>query len=89
MKRLALLALLGVVVAGTGCSTCNTGCDSGCGRGLFNRSACRGDGRGDGRRGGGDGGDGMAQAAPTVAYPYYTTRGPRDFFACDPGYPRN
>ena len=25
----------------------------------------------------------------TVAYPYYTTRGPRDWFACDPGHPRN
>jgi len=24
-----------------------------------------------------------------VTYPYYTVRGPRDFFACDPGYPRN
>ena len=26
---------------------------------------------------------------PHVAYPYYTTRGPRDYFACNPGYPRN
>ena len=29
-------------------------------------------------------GPSMGPHAPTVAYPYYTTRGPRDFLATDP-----
>lgn len=35
---------------------------------------------------GGDGGDGFVAGPPagTVAYPYYTTRGPRDFLARNP-----
>ena len=33
---------------------------------------------------GGDGGNGDAGPAGTIAYPYYTTRGPRDFLAKDP-----
>lgn len=43
---------------------------------------CRGGRGGDG----GDGGDGFAPGPPagTVAYPYYTTRGPRDFLARNP-----
>ena len=28
---------------------------------------------------------GLVQGAGAVTYPYYTTRGPRDFLACNPG----
>jgi hypothetical protein len=93
MKRLAMLSLLGAMVIGSiGCSCGqrllgrggSSGCDSGaCDDGSGGRGR-------HGRRDGGNGGDGSGGGmAPTVAYPYYTTRGPRDFFACDPGYPRN
>jgi len=40
----------------------------------------------DGRDGDGDGSEGFTAGPPTgaVAYPYYTTRGPRDFLARNP-----
>lgn len=99
MKRLLALALLATVVAGgVGCkSHCHKGCGDSCGPlthfggGLASGGGHHGH---HGRRGGGYGGDATAQGAGgpmggQVAYPYYTNRGPRDYFAKDPGYPSN
>ena len=82
MKRLAILALLGVMAAGAGCNSCSNTCNNTRDR-LFGSRRSQQGGQGEVCD------QGQGQAAPTVAYPYYTTRGPRDFFACDPGYPRN
>ena len=61
------------------CRSCNDGCDN------CRRLACRDcGGRGCGRC---RGGEEAVQAGPptgTVTYPYYTTRGPRDFLANNP-----
>jgi hypothetical protein len=75
-------------LGGPGCNSCQKGCQSGCntcgkGGGLGSRLASAGHGQyanaqpaGAGEASGGP----MAQ----VAYPYYTTRGPRDFFLDNP-----
>lgn len=90
MKRLLASAFVAALVAGgVGCksSQCND-----CGSGHRGHAAHRGQGLGHhGKRntnGGPQMGDGGGPAAQ-VAYPYYTTRGPRDYFANDPGYPSN
>lgn len=57
------------------CATSNTGTP-----GLFSRLCPHGTGRG-------RPGPAAMQSGPptgTIAYPYYTTRGPRDFLAADP-----
>lgn len=54
-----------------------------CRDGLCNRN---GGGRGNGGNGGGDGGAGgyAGPSGAAVAYPYYTTRAPRDFLDPNP-----
>lgn len=100
---LGLLATL--VVGSTGCSMmqkcglCDGGCDAcgsgACMDGACANGACWGNGNGygdDGCYGDGSGRRGRRNnglTSGTVAYPYYTTHGPRDYFACNPGYPRN
>lgn len=82
MKRMALFALLlAMTVGNAGC------CFLGCGK--VHRTGCRGCGAGACQGGGGYACDEGAGAGATVTYPYYTTRGPRDFFACNPGHPSN
>lgn len=102
MKRLLALALLATVVAGgVGCkSHGHKGCgDGSCGPmthfggGVASGGGHHGHHGLHGRRGGG-GENASAQGAGgamggQVAYPYYTNRGPRDYFAKDPGYPSN
>jgi hypothetical protein len=94
MKRMALFGLLlALTVGNAGC------CFLGCG-GRVQRShhgGCMGhrgcNGGCPGGNGGCPGGDACADGSggmpATVTYPYYTTRGPRDFFACNPGHPHN
>lgn len=96
MKRMALYGLLlALTVGNAGC--CFLGCGSRVQRshqgGFFGHGGCR---HGNGCNGGcpgGNGGDACADGSggmgATVTYPYYTTRGPRDFFACNPGHPHN
>lgn len=74
---------------GGGCGPVGGGCGP-CGGGCYDSGplcpSC-GPGGGNGGNGGMYGGGGPQSAQ--VAYPYYTTRGPRDFYANNPGYPRN
>lgn len=67
------------------CKSCNDSCDEDQGRGC---RECGGRGCGLCRHHGqADGDQQQAQAGPatgTVTYPYYTTRGPRDFLAKHP-----
>lgn len=81
----------------SGCDMCGDGaCMGDCMNGACMNGACQpqnGLGECYGGRGLGAGrGFGSRRGGPqsgTVAYPYYTTRGPRDYFACNPGYPSN
>src|SRR5438105_3545986 len=95
MKRVLFsICALALVVTSIGCATCNCNrCRAqrqACGPGLFGR--LHGDGGGLANRGGrgtygGGGGGYYGDAGPataTVAYPYYTVRGPRDFLAKNP-----
>lgn len=87
---MAGLALL-MMIAGSGCvNTCRQ-CNGGrqtllgghhgdqCRNGLCNR-----DGRGNGGGGGGGAGGYAGAGGAQVAYPYYTTRAPRDFLSPNP-----
>ncbi|HEV3022096.1 MAG TPA: hypothetical protein VGX76_06500 [Pirellulales bacterium] len=93
MKRTIIAALLIVTVGlSAGCCNCGqhrlcgrrAGCRQGCGLfanrgcGIFGHPGC-------GARGGSD--DGAVVGGPPTAqvtYPYYTTRGPRDFLQDNP-----
>ena len=92
MKRVFLLVgavaliVTSIGCAGNKCKNCNQCGNGGCGPGgCF---AGRGGHFGGGAGGGGPGGPGGAYAGgpptPTVVYPYYTTRGPRDFLDANP-----
>ena len=75
MKRLMIGALLVCAVAASGCqSVKNRGSASPGGAGGY---AGNGSGYAPANVYGGP-------ASPQVTYPYYTTRGPRDFLASDP-----
>lgn len=82
MKRFGFAALaVMMLVATVGCrGAYRNGCNDGCGYGG---------GHGGGGHGGGGLHGGYTQPAPThdgahVGYPYYTTRGPRDYFLNNP-----
>jgi hypothetical protein len=95
MKRTMMAALLVILVGlASGCCNCGqhrlcgrrAGCRQGCGLfanrgcGIFGHHGC-GNGYGNGYD------DGAMAGGPTTAqvtYPYYTTRGPRDFLAENP-----
>ena len=97
MKRVMLLMTLAVTLLGsTGCNQMNSQCNT-CNGPLGCRPCKLGWQRGgtDYQRflgqngkyahGGGDGGAGaQGPATAQVAYPYYTTRGPRDFLQANP-----
>lgn len=77
MKRALLAAAAVIVVIGSGCQHHNLcrnscGCRGGSGGGRASMNASMSD----------QGTQGPASAA--VAYPYYTNRGPRDFFQNNP-----
>ncbi len=74
---------------GIGGGGCSSGCDSGYGGGPGGGcSSCGGQGgyAGEGLHGGGGYADAGPPGPPSaqVTYPYYTTRGPRDFLASNP-----
>lgn len=77
----------GVDGCGSGCNgACNGACDGDCDDGhvnckpaLFHGSQCR-----YGECGPNDPGDPAGPPTGAVTYPYYTTRGPRDFLANNP-----
>ncbi|MDY0165660.1 MAG: hypothetical protein RBS80_03905 [Thermoguttaceae bacterium] len=87
-RALFVCAALAAMIGMSGCA-CTGGLRGSCARapencarscGLLGRLGCRGIGRG------GTGSE-MIQAGPptgAIAYPYYTTRGPRDFLANNP-----
>ena len=88
MKRV-MLCLVAALVIGANIGCCGGGC------GLFGKGCGAGGGGGCGADGCGAGGcracahdAGMGQyggpATGAVTYPYYTTRGPRDFLAKNP-----
>lgn len=81
MKRLLLIFAGVVAAAGSGCAMhqkCDTGCPPGGSANLCDALGGRG-------RRGGNFDDYAGPATATVTYPYYTTRGPRDFLAkCPP-----
>jgi len=93
MKRTIIAALL-VALMGLGSGCCNCGqhrlcgqrrCRQGCRQGLFANRGCGIFGHPGCPAGGYD--DGAAYGGPQTAqvtYPYYTTRGPRDFLADSP-----
>lgn len=70
MKRVLLFALVLCASAACGCQSVDN-CSNG------NGSALNGGGASGGAAYGGP-------SAPQVTYPYYTTRGPRDFFVDQP-----
>ncbi len=84
MKNFAWFALLLAVVTANSGGCCMGGgkvqrmhaggCRGACNTGGGNGAACN---------------DGSAGMSGHITYPYYTTRGPRDFFACNPGSPSN
>lgn len=92
MKRAFLIIVAVMITAATGCAGRQCACgNGGCGPGPLRPrgwAVHRDQGGGllaghHGRNGQEEAGpDGMSSAA--VAYPYYTTRGPRDFFANNP-----
>ena len=92
MKRvLGLIGAVALIVTSIGCANrCNNcGPGAGCGPCGSGRGGCFA-GNGGGHFGNGAGG-GLhgnnlppGPPTPTVAYPYYTTRGPRDFLSSNP-----
>jgi hypothetical protein len=92
MKRvLGMVGALALIVTSIGCSTCdcpkcrnfrNAACGpQQCGPGMCGPGGGRfGQGGGLCNHGNMNGGP----ATPTVVYPYYTTRGPRDFLSSNP-----
>lgn len=80
----AMFALLAaaMIVGSSGCCSLNPLCKGG-GNEAAGCASCGGGGRLLGR-GGGDVGYQPGPPSAQIAYPYYTTRGPRDFLARNP-----
>lgn len=85
MKRaLGWMSLVALIVTGIGCSTCDCpkcrGMRNGCGPlgGVGSGHVMAGGGLHERMYGG------PGPMTPTVVYPYYTTRGPRDFLSSNP-----